>query len=403
MADIRSYMKEKEKREKKQADYKEKIARHKMAAVNRILLILVILIAFGVFLAVQYKRRVYTDYDIVALTEREAVNGTTDVRLGNSILTYSKDGAHCTDAKGNVKWNQTFEIQDVILAVSGDTVAIGEYNGRSIYLADSEKLVGEITTAMPIRNLAVSQAGYVAAVLADTDITWVNVYDSSGEMKWEGRTHMDDSGYPMALSMSPSGELLLVAYIYLDAGILRTKIGVYNLGAVGSNVSDRLVSSYAYTDMLIPCARFLNDDTAFTVGDGRLSIYTGSHVPVEAGGHLYDREIRSVFYSDRYVGLVFLSDNNENRYQLKVYDTASAGAGDSNVKDFYFDIDYTDIFFGKDNFVIYNETECQIMTMGGVEKFHGNFGETVRLMVPAGNAYRYLLVTEDTIETIQLK
>lgn len=205
MADIRSYMKEKEKREKKQADYKEKIARHKMAAVYRILLILVILIAFGVFLAVQYKRRVYTDYDIVALTEREAVNGTTDVRLGNSILTYSKDGAHCTDAKGNVKWNQTFEIQDVILAVSGDTVAIGEYNGRSIYLADSEKLIGEITTAMPIRNLAVSQAGYVAAVLADTDITWVNVYDSSGEMKWEGRTHMDDSGYPMALSMSPSG------------------------------------------------------------------------------------------------------------------------------------------------------------------------------------------------------
>lgn len=304
MADIRSYMKEKEKREKKQADYKEKIARHKMAAVYRILLIIIILIAFIVFLVVQYERRIYTDYDIIALTEREAVNSATDVRLGNSILTYSKDGAHCTDAKGNVKWNQTFEIQDVILAVSGDTVAIGEYNGRSIYLADSEKLIGEITTTMPIRNLAVSQAGYVAAVLADTDITWVNVYDSSGEMKWEGRTHMDDSGYPMSLSMSPGGELLLVAYIYVDAGILRTKIGVYNLGAVGSNVSDGLVSSYAYTDMLVPCAGFLNDDTAFAVGDGRLSIYTGSHVPVEAAGHLYDREIRSVFYSDRYVGLV---------------------------------------------------------------------------------------------------
>ena len=189
MADIRSYIKEKEKREKrekKQADYKEKIARHKMAAVYRILLILVILIAFAAFLVIQYKRRVYVDYDIVAMTEREATNGATDVRLGNSILTYSKDGAHCTDAKGSVQWNQTFEIQDVILAVSNDTVAIGEYNGRSIYLADSERLIGEITTAMPIRNLAVSEAGYVAAVLADTDVTWINVYDSSGELKWEG-------------------------------------------------------------------------------------------------------------------------------------------------------------------------------------------------------------------------
>ena len=321
----------------------------------------------------------------------------------NSSVFLLRINGNPPDAKGSVQWNQTFEIQDVILAVSNDTVAIGEYNGRSIYLADSERLIGEITTAMPIRNLAVSEAGYVAAVLADTDVTWINVYDSSGELKWEGRTHMDDSGYPMALSMSPGGELLMVAYIYVDAGILRTKVGVYNLGAVGSNVSDRLVSTYAYTDMLIPCVRFLNDDTAFAVGDGRLSIYTGSHIPVEASGHLYDREIRSVFYSDRYVGLVFLADNSENRYQLKVYDTTVADAGGAGGKDFYFDIDYTDIFFGKDNFVIYNDTECLVMTMDGIEKFHGDFRETVRLMVPAGNAYRYLLVTDDSINTIQLK
>ena len=40
MADIRSYMKEKEKREKrekKQADYREKIARHKLASVYRVI------------------------------------------------------------------------------------------------------------------------------------------------------------------------------------------------------------------------------------------------------------------------------------------------------------------------------------------------------------------------------
>ena len=100
---------------------------------------------------------------------------------------------------------------------------------------------------------------------------------------------------------------------------------------------------------------------------------------------------------------MFLADNSENRYQLKVYDTTVADAGGAGGKDFYFDIDYTDIFFGKDNFVIYNDTECLVMTMDGIEKFHGDFRETVRLMVPAGNAYRYLLVTDDSINTIQLK
>ena len=72
-------------------------------------------------------------------------------------------------------------------------------------------------------------------------------------------------------------------------------------------------------------------------------------------------------------------------------------------RSFYFDVDYTDIFFGKDNLVIYNETECQIFTMDGTEKYHGNFGKTVRLMLPVGNTYKYLLVTDDTIDTIQLK
>lgn len=401
MADIRSYMKEKEKREKrekKQIDYREKIARHKLASVYRILLILLLLAAFAVFAVIRYKRHIYTDYDIIATSPRETVNGTTDVKLGSSILTYSKDGAHCTDSRGNVNWNQTFEIQDVILARNGETVAIGEYNGRSIYLANSEKLLGQITTTMPIRQLAVSEEGYVTAVLADTDITWINTYDSSGELSKEGRTHMDDSGYPMAISVSPNGELLLVAYVYVDAGVLKTTIGFYNFGLVGSNYSDGLVSTYSYTDMVIPCVGFLDNETAFAVGDNRLTIFSGAHVPEEEEGHLYDREIKSVFYGGKYVGLVFLSDNNENRYQMKVYDTDSG-----KERDIYFDLEYTDIFFGKDHFVIYNETECQIMTMDGTEKFHGNFSKTVRLMAPVGNGYKYLLMTDDSIDTIRLK
>ena len=206
MADIRSYMKEIEKRGEKREDYKEKIAKHRMASVFRILLIVVVLAVAVVFLILQYRNKIYTDYDIVASVDRESVSGATDMRLGNLILTFSKDGAHCRDARGNVNWNQTFEIQDIRLAVNGNTVAMGDYNGREIYVANTEKLLGEISTTMPIRELTVSETGTVTAVLADSDITWVNTYSSSGMI--EGRTHMDDSGYPMAVSLSPNGELL---------------------------------------------------------------------------------------------------------------------------------------------------------------------------------------------------
>ena len=121
MADIKSYIKEKEKRERRQAGYKEKIMVHKLAKVYRVLLIAAAAVALIVIAVIQYQRHVYTDYETVSSISREKTTGSVDVRLGNSILTYSKDGAHCTDLKGNVTWNQTYEIQDIRLAVCGNT------------------------------------------------------------------------------------------------------------------------------------------------------------------------------------------------------------------------------------------------------------------------------------------
>jgi hypothetical protein len=398
MADIRYYLKEKEKREQMQAGYKEKIVRHKLTSFYRILLVVAVLIALTVIIVVRYKRHIYTDYDLVSSVERESTHGARDLRLGNAVLTYSKDGAHCTDATGRVVWNQTFEIQDVQISVSGSTVAIGDYNGRSIYIANSEKLLGEITTTMPIRAISVSQAGYVTAVLADTDIARINMYNLKGELLYEGKASMDESGYPVAVCMSPGGELLCVSYVYVDAGVLKSNVAFYNFQSIGDNKNDNMVSIWIYTDTLMPYVQFMNDETSFAVGDNRLTIFSGGHIPAPLVEHLLDREIRSVFYNDRYIGLVYSAEDGENQYQLDVYTIST-----EKPKSFYFDMDYTDIYFGKSDFVIYNETECMIMTMDGIEKFRGAFPKSVSLMLSAGNTYKYILVTDDSIDTIRLK
>lgn len=399
MADIKNFMKEREKREQIQSDYKKKIRKHKLTSMYRIFLIAVVAIALIVLVAVQYKRHVYTDYDTILTVEREAVAGTVDVRLGKSILTYSKDGAHCTDAKGNVSWNQTYQIQDIKIAVCGSTAAIASYNGRSIYVQDTEKRLNEITTNLPIRDISVAADGTVTAVLADTDVTWVNTYPVSGDDVYEGRTRMDSSGYPMAVSLSPGGELLGVAYVYVDAGVLKTNVVFYNFGRVGENNSDFIVSNNSYTDLLVPYIKFMNETTAFAVGDGRLMIYGGdSQKPDRLAEHLFDEEVRSIFYNDKYIGLVFLANEGDKKYRMDVF-----GADASKIGSYFFDTDYTDILFEQDNFVVYNETECVIITMDGIEKFNGNFTKTVRLMLPTNNAYRYVIVTDNSIDTIQLK
>ena len=370
-ADIKNYLKEKEKRQKNQDDYKKKIRKHKLTIVYRVLLVAAALGAALALVVVQAKRHIYTGYDTLSSVNRETSSDAIDVRLKNGILTYSKDGAHCTDAKGNVKWNQTYVIQDVKLATCGSVAAIGSYNGREIYVQNTEKQLGTITTTMPIRNITVA---------------------------YTGQAHMNDGGYPISISLSPSGELLAVSYLYVDAGVVKSNVVFYNFGPVGANQSDYMVSAYTYSDLVVPKVQFMNNDTAFAAGDSRLMIFSGSQKPVTIGEYLYDDEIQSVFYSEKYVGLVFLSDQAETKYRMDVYNASAVKVGS-----YYFDVDYTDIFFEEDAMVIYNESECQIFTTEGVEKYRGNFGKSVRLMLPAGGSYKYYLVTDNTIDTIQLK
>ncbi len=404
MADIKNYLKEKEKRERNQSNYKEKIKKHKLTSLYRILMLVAVLIAIVVLVYVQYERHVYTSYDVVNSVARDRAADARDVRLENTILTYSKDGAHCTDAKGNVIWNQTYGIQDVKIASQQNMVAIGSYNGRSIYLGNTEKQLGEITTTMPIQNLAVSASGYVTAVLTDTDVTWIKTYNAEGKNIYNGQAHMNNSGYPTAVSLSPNGELLAVSYVYLDAGTVKTNIAFYNFGPVGANQNDYMVSVHTYHDVLVPMLQFMDNETAFAVGDSRLMFYKGAQKPVSAKEILLNQEVQSVFYNEEYVGLVFLSEDAEAKYRMDVYSIEDIYSTEKEeVGSFYFDIDYNDIFFDQDRFTIYNETECLIMTLSGVEKYNGHFSKTVDLMVPTSSAYRYLLITENSIDTIQLR
>jgi hypothetical protein len=398
MADIRSYIREKEKREKNQSDYRQKIIKHKMTSLYRICLVAAALAVAMLLIYLQYKRHIYTSYDTVSSIEVEKSSEATDIRLDNCILTYSKDGAHCTDLKGNVKWNRTYQIQDLEIDINQDVVAIGSYNGREIYVSDTSGELGTISTTMPIRKIAVSATGYVTAVLADTDVTWINTYSPDGELQYTASTTMGSSGYPAAIDLSPNGELLAVAYVYVDAGTLKTNVSFYNFGPVGDNQNDYFVGVHTYTDILVPDIRFLDNETVAAIGDSRLMIYKGKQKPSPEAEYLFDKEIQSVFSGSGYVGLVFASDDADYRYCINVYDSSA-----SKVGTYYFDIDYTDIFFEKNNFTIYNETECVIMTYDNVEKFNGAFSKTVNVMMPTGTPYKYILATDSSIDTIQMK
>ena len=413
MADIRSYTREKEKLEKQnkikqsrlrlvksedEDSFQDKIHRHRLSFFYRILLMVLVCGALVALVAVQYRNKTYTDYEVLSDPGIDIVAGNTSLRLGSNVLIYSKDGARCVDTTGNVLWNQTYEMQSPIVATCGSAVAIGDYNGRTIYIQNAEKQLGTVSTNLPIRNLCVAANGVAAAVLEDTTVTWIYVYDASGNELVKFRTSMKDTGYPVSVSLSPNALLCTVSYVYVDAGTLKSSVAFYNFDEYGKNQIDNLVGGYDYTDTLVPYVRFINNSSAFAVGDDSIMFYGGGQKPELLSRYFFETEIRGVYYSENYVGVTFCNTSGEKRYRLEIYNKSG-----ERVRTQEFDLDYTDILFDRDTYIIYNGEECMVMTMGGVEKYNGTFKKAVSLMVPGSTGYRYTLVTQDSLDTIQMK
>lgn len=400
MINVRTYLQKKAERKASEAqsrDFGALIQKHRLAVFGRTLFVIFVFALLGTLVYVQLKNQVYTSYVILSSIARQQYDSSVCLSYGNGFLSYSGDGISYTDAKGNAVWNQAYEMQEPMVRVAGSKVAVADYNGHIIYSISQDGNYIEIDTNLPIREIAVSESGMVAAVLEDTGITWIYLYSSMGETIAYIRTTMQNSGYPSALALSPDGTLLAVSYLTVDNGTAKSSVAFYNFSSVGQNYVDNFVSGSDYADAVIPFLAFLNNDTSFAVADNRLVIYGGGQRPKSVADVLLNEEIQSIFYNESHIGLVFLDTTGNGKYRLDVYNTS--GLVETSL---YFDMDYKDIIFRKDNIIIYNETQCLLANMNGVERFNGDFQTPYLLFAPIrGN--RYLAVSQESIDIIEMR
>ena len=383
----------------KSASYKEKIRNHKLRVFFRTIGIISAVVIVISAIYVSWRDKQFSE--AVITIDSNISNGMDSKIIGLSgyVIQYSKDGVSCLDAGGKQLWNQTYEMQNPIAHTSGNIIAIGDYNGHNIYVSNIAGAMGTVDTNLPIRNFCVSSQGVVAAVLDGTDVTWIYLYDSTGNVLANFKTTMKDSGYPISISLSPNAELLCVSYLYPEEGSLKTSVAFFNFGSVGQNSIDNYASGYDYPGVVVPYVQFMNSSTAFAVSNDRIMFYTGDQKPVsEAENLLGDEEIRSIYYNESYVGLVFANSTEDGDYRLQIYNTSV----DLSLVT-YFDLDYSEIIFGDRQIIIYNDDECIIKDMSGHDKYAGTFTEAVKAVIPTNLRSRFTLVTSSYIETMNLK
>lgn len=381
-------------RSEAEAELSRKIRRHRIQSVLRIVLIAAIVIGLAAFLTVQYKNQVFSGYVITRHGEMTALESTSYLENNNSVIRYSKDGISCTDMKGEVVWNLTYEMQSPIVRTADGYVAVGDYNGHIIYLVDKTGTSYEVDTKLPIRNFTVASNGVVAVILEDAGVSWINIFDKDGTKIVEAEATMSKTGYPLAVTLS--GEVMGVSYFYVDGDTMRSSVTFYNFGGVGENSMDHIVSSYAYADSVVPMLQFMDNDTAFAVADNKLMFFEGAKKPVSSADILLNGEIQGVYYSKTQVGLLFYDQTGENKYRLDVYD-----ASGNKELNYGFDMDFKDILIRNDQIMIYNEAQCIVVGLNGKEKYTGTFENKVHFAAATDSPRKYLLVMKDGLATME--
>jgi len=98
---------------------------------------------------------------------------------------------------------------------------------------DSSGLQGKIQTSLPIRNIEVSSQGVLAVLVDDDNVTRLYVYDKSGEQLVEAKFELQDTGYPMGMSLSSDATKLAVSFLQVNDGSVNSCLAFYNFGSVG--------------------------------------------------------------------------------------------------------------------------------------------------------------------------
>lgn len=398
MPNIREYLKSKRKNKKPDYSYKKSLFVHKAAIFYRFIVIIVAIVAIGIGIYVYFENKVYTEYNIVSNVERTDSVSTKYLKYNEYIFKYSNDGASCTDYENNILWNQTFEMQNPMVDICGEYIAVADKEGNKIYIFNKSGLEGEIDVTLPISQIQVASQGVVYAVVEEGNNSYIYVYSKAGEVIAKSKQPMAKSGYPLDITVSDNGEKLGVSYLYVDSGIMKSDVAFYNFGSVGQNESDNLVSGYTSENIIYPVIEYVDDSTAIAVGDNKIEIYRGKQRPELYKEISIEEEIRSVYCSDKYIALIFDNTDGTQKYRLDLY-TVEA----EKILSLKFDKDYKNVILRDEGFIITGESEFSVYNISGMEKFNYKSGRSIINVIQTDSNNRFVVIDSANTQVISLK
>ncbi len=370
--------------------YKDKWNRKWFIPLGILMFILVIILGI--------KYHVYHNYRVLFSSDNEDTQSSGYIPLGDSLLKYGDDGAYLLSQSQKILWNQTFEMSNPSVDIRGDQAVIYDKKGTKMFVLNKDKPISDMETKFPILQAEITEKGAVAAILQDGEKTWINYYASDGSVIAENQTRIENPGYPLDMAVSPSGENIAVSFLMVENSQLISKVVFYNFGDVGQNKEDNIVADYQYENVIIPQVIYLDDETTVAFRDDGYSIFKGTESPKEKIKEAVEEEIVSTFHNEKYFGMVLKGTGKKEGYMMQLY--SPSGKEMFSKK---FEHEYQSIDISKEMIVMCDGSDVKMYNLKGILKFDGIMDEDAVKNVFQMSSKRYMVISENGINTISLK
>lgn len=353
----------------------------------------VLILAVVLVYALVKNNKVASSYEVVTSMSRGDDTSVYYCMMRKGMVKYSKDGVAMTNKSGSVLWNQTYEMASPTMTSAGDYVAVGDIGANTIYIFNEYGQLGRVSTDVPIQEIQISEQGVVAAVLSDTSSNYINLYDKQGNSLGSIKASLENTGYPLAIALSPDASKLAVSYLIVKSGSMQSRIVSYDFSDVEG---DHLLDTQEL-EGLYPKAAFLDSREVVLFGEKGFVLYQADSKKIETQEN-FESEINSVFCTNQKLGFIFKNEDDNGKYRMEIYN--KAGKKSST---YYFDLDYSGMTADDDEVILYNDGEMLIYQMGGRVRFRGTFNTAVTGVMPSWEDGLYWLIDDQSLREIHIR
>ena len=353
----------------------------------------VLILAVVLVYALVKSNKVAASYEVVTSMSRGDDTSVYYCMMRKGMVKYSKDGVAMTNKSGSVLWNQTYEMASPTMTSAGDYVAGGDIGAHTIYIFNEYGQLGHVSTDVPIQEIQISEQGVVAAVLSDTSSNYINLYDKQGNSLGSIKASLENTGYPLAIALSPDASKLAVSYLIVKSESMQSRIVSYDFSDVEG---DHLLDTQEL-EGLYPKAAFLDSREVVLFGEKGFVLYQADSKKIETQEN-FESEINSVFCTNQKLGFIFKNEDDNGKYRMEIYN--KAGKKSST---YYFDLDYSGMTADDDEVILYNDEEMLIYQMGGRVRFRGTFNTAVTGVMPSWEDGLYWLIDDQSLREIRIR